>query len=62
MFGISGFGKNPYDAVCAMRIAPMSGPPSEPLEARVTIPNGARGSVVPGVVLQILRHPLTSAF
>jgi hypothetical protein len=60
--GIAGFGSTPYDAVCAMRIAPMLGPPSEPLLARVTMPKGASGSEVPGVALKALRQPSTSAF
>ena len=39
-FGMSAFGSTPWPAVCAWRIAPMFGPPSVPLDARVTSPNG----------------------
>jgi len=46
--------------VCAQRIVPMSLPPSVPLGASVTTPNGASGSVVPAVLDQRWRHVSTS--
>lgn len=35
--------------------------PSDPELASVTMPNGAKGSVVPGLALQSFRHCATSA-
>jgi hypothetical protein len=46
--------------VWAHRMAPMLGPPSEPDEASVTSPNGARGSVVLGTADQAARQPAMS--
>jgi hypothetical protein len=58
----TGPGKYPKLAVCACRIAPILGPPSEPLLASVMMPNGAIGSVVPGVSDHTFRQPATNAF
>ena len=57
----AGEGSTPAPMVCARRIAPMLGPPSEPPLGSATAPKGARGSVVPGVADHSSRKPLMSS-